>query len=189
LPLISTVDDADASITYKARAIGAARSGDLPAARANLQAIQDLHATLVNEKKLPIFINAVEEDQRVVFAWIDHAEGRNDEAIAILRQIAAKEQGIFAPDGGIPAHEMLGDIFSDIGQLEQAIAEYEAELKLSPNRFNSLYGAGHDDELAKQPSKAAGFYQHLMEVCSGGNSARHEIAHVQAFISTVDRQH
>ena len=43
LPLISTVDDADASITYKARAIGAARSGDLPAARANLQAIQDLH--------------------------------------------------------------------------------------------------------------------------------------------------
>ena len=49
-----------------------------------------------------------------------------------LRETATKEQGIFAPDGSIPAHEMLGDIFSDMGQPEQALAEYEAKLKLSP---------------------------------------------------------
>ncbi len=69
----------------------------------------------MKEKKLPISINAVEEDQRVVSAWIGHVEGRNDEAIKTLREIAMKEQGIFAPDGGIPAHEMLGDILSEMG--------------------------------------------------------------------------
>lgn len=41
LPLITPIDDADASITYKARAIGATRSANLPVAHANLQAIQD----------------------------------------------------------------------------------------------------------------------------------------------------
>jgi len=81
----------------------------LSTAHANLQAIQDLHATLVKEKKLPISIKAVEDDQGVVSAWINHAEGRNDEATNALREIAAKEQGILVPDGGIPAHEMLGD--------------------------------------------------------------------------------
>jgi len=188
LPLISPADDADASITYRARAIGGARSGDLPTAHVNLQAIQDLHATLVKEKKLPISINAVEQDQRVVSAWIDHAEGRNDEAIKTLREIANKEQGTFAPDGGTPAHEMLGDILSEMGQPEQALLEYEAELKISPNRFNSLYGAGRAAELAKQPNKATGFYGQLMKVCAGGNSNRPEIVHAQAFISTVAAQ-
>ena len=188
LPLISPADYADASITYKARAIGAARSGDLQAAHANLQAIQDLHATLVKEKKLPISINAVGEDQRVVSAWIDHAEGRNDEAINTLREIATKEQGIFAPDGGTPAHEMLGDLLIEMAQPGQALGEYEAELKLSPNRFNSLYGAGHAAELAKQPGKATAYYQQLLKACGGGNSRRPELAHVHGFLSTVATQ-
>ncbi len=188
LPLMSPADDADASITYKARAIGASRSGDLPAAHANLRAIQDLHATLVKEKKLPISINAVEEDQRVVSAWIDHAEGRNNEATKTLREIAAKEQGIFAPDGGIPAHEMLGDILSEMGEPEQALMEYEAELKLSPNRFDSLYGAGRAAELAKQPNKATAYYQQVIKVCIGGASTRSELGYAQRFVSTVAKQ-
>lgn len=33
---------------------------------------------------------------------------------------------------------MLGDIFVEMGQPEQALVEYEAELQVSPNRFNSL---------------------------------------------------
>jgi tetratricopeptide (TPR) repeat protein len=188
LPLISPIDDADASITYKARAIGAIRKGDLRVAHANLQAIQDLHATLVSEKKPAIPVGAVEEDQRVVSAWIDHAEGRNDEAIKALREIAAKEQGTFTAEGVIPAHEMLGDIFSETGQPEQALVEYESELKLSPNRFNSLYGAGRAAELAKQAGKAKDFYQQLIKVCASGNSTRPEIAHAQVFVSTVARQ-
>jgi len=188
LPLISPVHDADVSVTYRARAIGAARSGDLATARANLQAIQDLHTMLVKEKRLSISINAVEEDQRVVSAWRDHAEGRNDEAVKTLREIAAKEQGMFAPDGGIPAHEMLGDILSEMGKPEQALTEYEAELKLSPNRFDSLYGAGRAAEMAKLPDKANGYYRQLVKVCAEGNSSRPELAYAREFLSTVSKQ-
>jgi tetratricopeptide (TPR) repeat protein len=142
----------------------------------------------VSQKRPAISIGAVDEDQHIVSAWIDHAEGRNDDAIKILREIATKEQGTFAPEGVPPAHEMLGDIFTEMGQPEQALTEYEAELKVSPNRFNSLYGAGRAAELARQTSKATNFYQQLLKVCAGGNSARPEIAHAQAFVPTVARQ-
>jgi tetratricopeptide (TPR) repeat protein len=188
LTLLSPPDDADASITYKARAIGAARSGDLQVAHANLQAIQDLHSTLVKEKKLSISINAVEEDRRVVSAWIDHAEGRNGEAISTLREIAIKEQGVFAPDGGIPAFEMLGDMLLEMNQPEQALGEYEAELKLSPNRFNSLYGAGRAAEMAQNSGEANAYYQQLLKVCAGGSSTRPELAYAQGFRSTIAKQ-
>jgi tetratricopeptide (TPR) repeat protein len=188
LPLLSPADNADASTTYKARGIGASRSGDLSTAHANLQAIQDLQATLVREKKLQISINAVDEDQRVVSAWINHAEGRNDEATKMLREITANEQGIFAPDGGTPAHEMLGDILSETGHPEQALLEYEAELKLSPNRFNSLYGAGRAAELANLNDKATGYYKQIINVCAVGNSNRPELTYVRGFLSTVAKQ-
>jgi tetratricopeptide (TPR) repeat protein len=183
--LISPAEDADASSTYKARAVGACRSGDLPTALANLQAIRDLHATLVTEKKPPISIKAVEDDQSVVSAWINHTEGRNDEAIKILGKLAAKEQGIFAPDLGIPAHEMLGDILSEMGQPGQALMEYEAELKLNPNRFDSLYGAGRAAEAAKLPEEANAYYKQLVEVCAKGNSSRPELAYARGALSAI----
>jgi hypothetical protein len=36
----------------------------------------------------------------------------------------------------------------DMNRPEQALVEHEAELEISPNRFNSLYGAGRAAELA-----------------------------------------
>jgi tetratricopeptide (TPR) repeat protein len=188
LPQLSAADDPDTSITYKARAIGAARAGDLPSARTNLQAIENLHATLVREKKRQMSIDAVDEDRRVALAWIDHAEHHDDEALGILRELANKEQGIFEPDGGTPAHEMLGDILLEIGDAEQALIEYEAELKFSPNRFNSLCGAGRAAELSKQPNKASDYYQQLLKATAGGNSTRRELAEAREFLSTVARQ-
>jgi tetratricopeptide (TPR) repeat protein len=188
LPLISATDDADASITYVARAIAATHLGDLPTARANLNSIQELHATMVKEKKLQFSIDAVDEDGKVVSAWIEHAEGQDQDAINTLRKIADKEQGTFAAGGGIPAHEMIGDILVDTGRPAEALAEYEAELKLSSNRFNSLYGAAHAAELSNQHSKAADYYEQLTKVCESGNSTRPELAHARSFVSQVAKQ-
>ena len=161
----------------------------MPTANANLQAIQELHATLVKEKKVPNFvIKAVEDDQGVAFAWISHAEGRNDEATKALREIATREQGIFSPDGGIPAHEMLGDMLSEMGQPEQALTEYEAELKLNPNRFDSLYGAGRAAEILKLSDRANGYFNQLVKICAGTNSSRPELTYARGALSTVAKR-
>lgn len=188
LPQLSAADDPDTSITYKARTIGAARTGNLASARANLRALEDLHAILVKERARQMSIDAVDEDRKIALAWIDHAEHRDDEAFGILREIANKEQGIFEPDGGTPAHEMLGDILLENGNAEQALIEYEVELKFSPNRFDSLYGAARAAELSKQPKKASDYYQQLLKASAGGNSTRRELANAREFLSTVARQ-
>ncbi|MGA2103270.1 MAG: hypothetical protein ABSG34_19320 [Candidatus Sulfotelmatobacter sp.] len=184
LPLLTKEDDGDSSLTYKARALGAVRLGDLQRAKVNLQAIDKLHAKLVEQKK-PVPAGAVEEDRQVIQAWIDHAEGNNDEALKLLQEIARKDSGLFATDGNTPAHEMMGDMLLEMHRPEPALAEYESELKVSPNRFNSLYGAGRAAEAAHHAAKAMAYYQQLVKVCSGGSSTRPELAHAHEFLSTI----
>ena len=188
LPMLTAADDADSSITYRARAIGAARLRDLATARQNLLAMEVLHTTLIRDKKPSIAINAVEEDHRVAQAWIDHADGKNEDAIKVLREIADRERGIFSTDSGTPAHEMLGDMLLEMNRPTEALTEYGAELKLSPNRFNSLYGAGRAAEKTEQMGQAIYYYQQLIKACAGGTSGRPELAHAQEFLSTVAKQ-
>ena len=184
LPLLTDNGDGDSSLTYKARAIGAARLGDVQTAQANLADISTLHENLL-QKKQAIAANAVEDDSKAVTAWIDHAEGKNEEALDLLRPIAQKDHGLFATDGDIPAHEMMGDMLLDMNRPEAALVEYEAELKVSPNRFNSVYGAGQAAERAKLADKAAGYYRQLVATCAGGDSTRPELAHAREFVSVL----
>jgi hypothetical protein len=188
LPLLTAEDDPDSSLTYKARGTGAARLGDLQTAKLQLRALDDLHAKLLERKKTSP-AKAVDEDRRVVQAWIDHAEGKNDEALTLLREMASKDKGLFATDGDIPAHEMLGDMLLELHQPEHALAEFEAELKVSPKRFNSLYGAGQAAESAKDYGKAETYYWQLLQMCAGGNSSRAELAHAQGYLSTLAFEH
>lgn len=183
LPLLTDDGDGDSSLTYKARAIGAARLGDLATARENLQAISKLHENLLAKKEM-IPANAVDDDSHVVTAWIDHAEGKNDEALKLLQDLAPKDGGLFATDGNVPAHEMMGDMLLEMNRPEQALAEYELELKVSPNRFNSVYGAGRAAEAAKAADKASVYYRQLVTTCARGNSNRSELAHAREFISS-----
>jgi hypothetical protein len=188
LPMLTAADDADGSITYRARAIGAARLGDLATARQNLHAIEELHTTLVRDKKPSSAINAVEEDRSVAQAWIDHSDGKNEDAARVFRAIADRESGIFSTDSGTPAHEMLGDMLLEMTRPAEALTEYGAELKLSPNRFNSLYGAGRAAEETHQTDKAIGYYQQLVNACGGGTSSRPELVHAKGFLSTAPKQ-
>ena len=183
LPLLTDNGDGDSSLTYKARAIGAARLGDLATARENLQAINKLHENLLAKKEM-VPANAVDDDSRVVTAWIDHAEGKNDDALRLLQELAPKDGGLFATDGNIPAHEMMGDMLLEMNRPAQALTEYELELKVSPNRFNSLYGAGRAAEATKAADKARVYYHLLVATCAQGDSRRRELTHAREFLSS-----
>jgi hypothetical protein len=92
---------------------------------------------------------------------------------------------LFATDGDIPAHEMMGDMLVEMKQPEAALAEYEAELKVSPNRFNSVYGAAHAAEMAKVAGKASTYYRQLVTTCARGDSTRQELVLARQFLSAV----
>ena len=166
----------DASITYWARAIGAAHIGNVAQARTDIEHIDAIHKTLVDQKKKN-FAEAVDQDRKEATAWLDHAEGRNDAAIAALRTIAEKEEASGdESDGGTPAREMIADMLLEMKQPEQALAEYKTDLKFYPNRFNGLYGAAQAAEMAGQMSQATEYYAVLVKTCEGSTSERPELA-------------
>jgi tetratricopeptide (TPR) repeat protein len=182
LELIPGAETGDHSITYWARAIGAARSGNLPHARKDVAEIDTIHATLLKQKKTS-FAESVEQARQEAAAWVAHAEGNNDEAIKTLRTIAEKEEAEGDEPLAIPAREMLADMMLDMNRPEQALAEYEADLKFNPNRFNGLYGAARAAEMAGKSDKSNSYYARLVKICDGSNSDRPELSRAKSLLA------
>ena len=80
---------------------------------------------------------------------------------------------------------MLADLLTELNRPEEALAQYQSELRVNPNRFDSLYGAGLAAEKSKQPKKAVAFYDQLLKVCSIARSSRPELAHAQPYLAAV----
>jgi tetratricopeptide (TPR) repeat protein len=96
---------------------------------------------------------------------------------------------VFGASGDLPAREMLADMLLEMKRPEQALAEYRAELKINPNRFDSLYGAGRAAEMANHPEDAAAYFQQLANVCAGSMSTRPELGYARRFLSQAAAKH
>jgi hypothetical protein len=174
LQIVAGALGGDQSVTYWARAIGAARSGNLGQAHKDLEQIEAIRKEFVAEKKND-YAEGVGEDYQEAAAWVAHAEGKDDEAIASLRRLADKNDKLGNEPEGVPAREQLADMLLDAKRPQLALAEYQIDLKLNPNRFNGLYGAAQAAEAAGKQQDASEYYAMLLKVCAGSNSARPEL--------------
>ncbi len=172
----------DQSITYWARAIGAARNGDLAQAHKDLREIEAIRKEFVAEKKTE-YAEGVGEDYQEAEAWILHAEGEDDKAISMLRTLADKADKLGQEPEGIPAREQLADILLEAKRPQQALAEYQTDLKLNPNRFNGLYGAARAAEAVGKQADANEYYALLLKVCDGSNSTRPELNRAKQLVA------
>jgi tetratricopeptide (TPR) repeat protein len=163
------------SITYWARAIGAARSGNLKQARRDIDQLKQIHQKLVADKKAEE-AEGVEEGRQEAIAWLKHAQHKDDDALKLLHGLASHEEAVGEESTDIPAREMLADMLLDSKHPEQALAEYETDLKFDPNRFNGLYGAARAAELAGKTEQAKAYYAQLLKTCEGSTSDRPELA-------------
>ena len=78
---------------------------------------------------------------------------------------------------------MLADMLLEMNRPQAALAEYQIDLKLNPNRFNGLYGAAYAAELAGQQEQAAEYYGQLVKSCGGSNSTRPELSHAKELVA------
>jgi hypothetical protein len=176
-------DDPDyQAVTYLTRAIGAARSGQLDQAAKDVEQVKAITKTLREKKKTEeadFLDRQIAEPQ----AWILHAELKNDEAISMLEALADKEDDGMSNTGYLPAHELLADLLLESKRPQEALAEYQADLKLNPSRFNGLYGAARAAEAAGKQSDANGYYAALLKTCEGGSSVRPELSHARDLLA------
>jgi tetratricopeptide (TPR) repeat protein len=182
LALVPGASIGDNSVTYWARAIGAARSGNPAEARKDIAEIESIRKTLVKQKKTE-FIDYIVSDQKEAEAWLAYVEGNHDQALKALRTLAEKQEAEGDEPLAIPAREMLADMLLEMKQPAPALAEYESDLKFNPNRFDGLYGAAHAAELAGKNVEANGYYAQLLKVCNGTASERPELSRAKALMA------
>lgn len=189
LQVVEGAPDSEHSYTYCARAIGAARSGNVDQARKEVAQLEALQKKLEPKKKNDQGeYEGVTGDLTIAKSWVAHAEGRHDEALQLLRSIADKEEGEAESSQGLPAHEMIADMLMDTNKPEEALAEYQKALKNDPGRFDSLYGAAHAAELAGKHDKANEYYSQLVKNCEGSKSERSELQHAREQVEVRAKQ-
>jgi tetratricopeptide (TPR) repeat protein len=160
----------DQGMTYWAKAIGAARSSDVDGAKQDIQKLieandaLDLHDKGMGNKVYP----GEGVQQREAEAWLAYAKGKSGEAVKSMRLAAEREESEHEESLSIPAREMLGDLFLDLKQPSEALAAYQAALKISPKRFDALYGAARAAESAGNAYEAREYYTQLAKIAAPG---------------------
>ncbi len=176
------------AITHFARALGAARSGRQDQARADLERLAAVQRQVAVSSAY--WGTQVEIQRLSALAWLQFEEGSRDQALSTLQAAAELEAGTekhpVTPGEVLPARELLADMLLELGRPAEALAEYEAALDRSPNRFNSLYGAGRAAELSGDAEKAAGYYEALVEVTANADTERERLQRARAYLAGND---
>jgi tetratricopeptide (TPR) repeat protein len=175
------IESENRQITYWARAVGAGHLRDAAAAQ---DAVNQFDAMLdaTRKGKHPYRADRMSTKHDEAHAWLAFAQGRDDDALKLLRTVADKQDAEGKGEVELPAREILADMLLEMGRPEEALAEYEKSMQTDPNRFNGLAGAGRAAELAHQPEKARTYYTQLLKNCdNGAHSDRVELAHARSF--------
>jgi hypothetical protein len=174
------------AITWFARALGAARSNNAIAARGDVEKLSTIQRELSEAKEI-YWADQVEIQRQEATAWLLHTEGKNDEALSQMRSAvaleAATEKRPVTPGPITPARESLGDLLIELNQPQQALQEFAASLKDSPNRFNGLFGAARAAELLGDKRTAAAYYEKLIVLTAKADSDRPELRKLKEFLA------
>jgi len=171
------------AITYFARAMGSARSGDLAAAEREVDKLKELRAALENASQ-SYWADQVEVQMLAASAWIAQAKGEKERALKLMRAAADLEDSsakhIAMENRLYPMRELLGDLLLEQQQPGAALTEYETSLVSTPNRLRGLYGAANAAKAANQPEKATVYFRKLAEMTKDADADRVEIREARA---------
>jgi tetratricopeptide (TPR) repeat protein len=175
------------ALTYLARALGAAHTGNTVVITAAIEALQRITATLTAQHE-SYWAEQTEIQGREATAWLALAERRHVDAIAAMRAAAVMEDGTeksaVTPGPLAPARELLGDMLLQLGQPADALREFELTLKKEPNRFRAVYGAARAASLSGDRARARGYYAQLLKICEKADTpGRAELTEARNFLS------
>jgi tetratricopeptide (TPR) repeat protein len=150
------------ALWHYAQGLAAVRQDRLDDAREHDRSLKTLAADPAFEEMLwfgryPLSLG-VGVAERMLAAELAHAEGRTDEAIAMLRQAASQEDLIpydEPPGWHQPVRQVLGAVLLDAGQPQQAEAVYREELRRNPENGWSLFGLGQALQAQDRDDEAA----------------------------------
>ncbi|MDQ2752231.1 MAG: hypothetical protein M3R72_04335 [Bacteroidota bacterium] len=179
------------AIIHFTRLLGNVHIENMNAAKIELTKLNQLRDTLQKQKdsykSMEVAIQEVAIQIKAGEAWIQFASGDKKDAVNLMKLAADMEDstGKHPVTQGevLPARELLGDMFLQMSENQNALQAYEAVLKKCPNRFNSLYRAGKAAEKSKNAQKAAYYFKQLSAITDGANSDRQELIDARKFLA------
>lgn len=168
------------------RALGAAHTGDLAAARAQIAALEALNKKLTQAKNT-YWANLVEAQRLGASAVALHVQGKDGEAVELARAAADLEDSMdkhpATPAAVLPARELYADLLLELGDPSAALEEYARSLAANPHRFRSILGIARAAQRSGDSPKAREAYQRLLELASEADSERPELMEAKAFLT------
>jgi tetratricopeptide (TPR) repeat protein len=168
-----------------AQGLGAARAGQLAAVEEAAAALRAL-----NEGKADDYRSApgrIMEKEVSALALL--AKGKQDEALALLKEAAELEARMPPPSGPPdpikPAPELYGEVLLELGKAEEAGRQFQASLLRTPNRAASLLGAARAAAKAGDREAARRHYATLAEVWRDADASLPDLAEVRTYLSGV----
>jgi tetratricopeptide (TPR) repeat protein len=174
------------AITHCARAIGAARSGNPEAAKADIARLGELRDKL-RDAKDAYWSGQVDIQSQVAAAVVLFAEGKHDDALKAMSAAAdaedATEKHPVTPGVPKPAREWYGVLLLENGNASEALAAFEATLKKEPNRLGAYVGAAKAAEKADDLAKAQEYYKKVVAIAGDADKSRVEVGEARAFLT------
>jgi hypothetical protein len=173
------------AITYAARALGAARSGNPEAAKADIGKLAEFSDKL-RDSKDAYWSEQVDIERQIVAAWVLYAEDKQDDALAAMSAAADAEDKTekhpVTPGVPKPARELYGSMLLERGMAKEALAAFEATLKKEPNRLGAYAGAAVAAEKSGDLTKAREYYGKVAAIADGADKDRTEVTNAQVFL-------
>lgn len=177
------------AISWFAKALGAARSGDTAQAQLAIGRLVELRDEL-RGKKDAYWSEQVDIQSRVATAWTQFAAGRRDEALTTMRDAAEAEdkteKAPVTPGPLAPARELYGAMLLQHGDAAGALAAFEATLSKEPNRLNATLGAANAAAAAGDGAKARQYYAAAVMLASDASVDRPDVAKARAFLASAN---
>jgi len=176
------------AITYFARALGAARSGNPQAATIDIARLAELRDRLRSAKD-GYWSEQVDIQQQIATAWVLYAQDRRDDALKAMSAAADAEDRTekhpVTPGVPKPARELYGVMLLESGRPAEALAAFEATLQKEPNRLGAYAGAAISAEKAGDKAKAREYCEKIVAIAEGADDTRTEVAGAREYLKKL----
>jgi tetratricopeptide (TPR) repeat protein len=175
------------ALTHFARALGAARSGNADAAKADIARLVELRDKL-REAKNDYWAGQVDIQEQTATAWALYAEGKPDDALRAMSAATdaedKTEKSPVTPGPLTPARELYGFMLLDRGMAKEAVAAFEATMAKEPNRYNAYVGLAQAAQALGDTAKAKANYEKLVALAVDADPERPTLAAARTFVAS-----
>jgi tetratricopeptide (TPR) repeat protein len=147
------------AIAVWARGLGLARSGHAAEAGAEVDRLRQIEEQLRAEGN-EYWATQAGILKREVMAWSAQANGKADEAVALMRAAADEEDAVeklpVTPGPIVPAREQLGSLLLEQNRPGAALKEFQVALVNAPGRRGAMQGEARAAELSGKKQISGG---------------------------------